>query len=42
MGEAIIEVKDFSIEEAENGFYQFSAADQSGDTVSLLLHLRSE
>lgn len=42
MGEQIIEVKNFSIQELGDGFYEFSASDRSGDAVSLLLHLRSD
>lgn len=42
MGEQIIEVKNFCMQDLGNGFYEFSAADQNGDTVSLLLHLRSD
>lgn len=41
MGEQIIQVQDFTMEDAGNGFLQFSASDSAGDTIRFLLHLRS-
>lgn len=42
LGEKILEVKNFSITDQENGFWEFSASDKNGNPVSLLLHMRSE
>lgn len=42
LGEKIIDVADFSIEDAGDGFFSFSATGSGGDTVRVLLHLMSE
>ena len=42
MGNKILEVKDFTITDAGDGFYEFSACDSGGHTVRLLAHLRSD
>lgn len=42
MGEKIIQVQDFSIEEKENGFLELSAFDSRKKTLRFLFHLRSE
>lgn len=41
MGNKIIEVKDFTIKDKENGFLECSASDHNGKTISILLHPRS-
>ena len=41
LGNAIIDVKDFAIADAGDGFYAFSASDSAGHTIRLLAHLRS-
>ncbi len=41
MGNAIMEVKDFTIADAGGGFYEFSASDSGGHAVRYLTHLRS-
>lgn len=41
LGDAIIEVADFSIEDGGDGFLTFSAADSSGAAVRFLLHPRA-
>ena len=41
MGDEIIGVKDFTITDAGDGFYEFTASDSGGHTVRLLLHQRS-
>ena len=40
MGNRIIDVKDFTIADAGDGFYEFSASDSGGHTVRYLAHLR--
>ncbi len=42
MGEQILQVRDFTITDAGDGFYQFSASDSGGRTVRYLAHLRSD
>lgn len=42
MGEKIMEVKDFTIADTGDGFYEFSASDSDGRTVRYLTHLRSD
>ena len=41
LGEQILQVKDFTITDAGDGFYAFSASDSGGRTVRFLTHLRS-
>ncbi len=41
MGSRIMEVRDFTVADAGNGFYEFSAADSDGHTVRYLAHQRS-
>ena len=41
MGEQIMAVRDFTISDAGDGFYAFSASDSGGRTVRFLTHLRS-
>ena len=41
MGDEIMQVRDFTIDRSEDGFYSFSASDSSGHTVRYLTHLRS-
>ncbi len=41
MGDEILQVKDFTITDAGDGFYEFSAAGSEGQTVRYLTHLRS-
>lgn len=42
MAEQILQVKDFTMEDAGGGFFAFSATGSDGGTVRFLLHLRSE
>ncbi len=41
MGEQIIEVQDFTIRDAGDGFLEFTAGDSAGGTMRFLTHLRS-
>ncbi len=41
MGDEILAVQDFTITDAGNGFYEFSASDSGGHTVRFLAHPRS-
>lgn len=41
MGEEILRVKDFTVTDAGNGFFAFSASDSRGDPVRYLTHPRS-
>ena len=41
MGEHILQVRDFAIDDAGNGFYAFSASDSGGRTLRYLIHPRS-
>ena len=41
LGDPILEVQDFAITDAGNGFYEFTASDDSGNTVRYLIHQRS-
>ena len=41
MGEQILQVRDFTIADVGDGFYEFSASDSGGHTVRFLTHLRS-
>ena len=40
-GNAVVSLKDFSMEETDDGFYFFQAQDNDGETLSLYLHPRS-
>lgn len=40
-GNAVVSLKDFSMEETDDGFYFFQAQDTNGETLSLYLHPRS-
>lgn len=42
LGSAIMQVRDFTITDAGDGFYAFSASDSDGRTVRFLAHLRSD
>lgn len=42
MGEQIIEVQDFTIRDAGDGFWEFTASDSAGDTVRFITRLRSD
>ena len=42
LGEPILEVRNFAIFDAGNGFYEFTASDTDGNTVRFLTHLRSD
>ena len=41
MGEQILQVHDFTIADAGDGFYEFTASDSDGNAVRFLTHLRS-
>ena len=42
LGDPILDVRDFAIADAGNGFYEFTASDTNGNTVRFLTHLRSD
>lgn len=41
-GESILEVTDFTIQEASMGLFRFTAADRQKHSLSLLIHVQSE
>ena len=41
-GESILEVTDFTIQEASKGLFRFTAADRQKHSLSLLIHVQSE